>query len=123
MHILSIIRGREIKLSKTRYEYYDEVDLMTITYFINPSAIYVPNAHLIKCDLAKKRFAEHLIMTIHRLGDHRTVKDIVIELKAHNIFYQRGWKIKSTKDADIEFKMKLWHKVAFYIITLLFKER
>lgn len=106
-----------------RYTYYDEMMRERVAYYVYGRCITIIETYKIKDDDFKWRVINHLKDTTHSLLDKRSAKSIFNEIKAHNIFYQRGWYKKSTKNSDIEFKQSFWIRLGYSIICLLFKER
>ena len=94
-----------------------------IEYVISDSNLHVFNSYLITCDETKVAFLNYCLQTYETFARMRKLKSLLKEWKAHNICYQHGWWVDRTRDADFEFKQPFFHKIAFWFICLLFKEK
>lgn len=91
-----------------------------IEYNVSESNIHVFNSYIITNDEAKRVFIRHILETT---AIKRSEKSLFNEWKSHNIFYQHGWWQDHTADVDFEFKQKWWHKIAWWIVAHIMREK
>ena len=94
-----------------------------IDFVVSDANIHVFNSHLIAGDDLKNEFIDFLFDFVEGLAENRTKKSMFNEWKAHNILYQYGlWK-ERTADVDFEFHQKWYHKVGYWLIAHLMREK
>ena len=90
-----------------------------ITFY--PTNIHISNSFLIVDDEDKKHLID-CILTI-KPNYPRTKKSMLREWKVHNALYQRGIKVESTKDTDLEAHQKLIYKIGYFLASIFIRER
>ena len=93
-----------------------------IVYDVSNSNIHVYNSYVVFSEKTKKDFLRHLLDTVDGLSETRTLKSMLDEWKAHNALYQRNMFKAHTKELDLEFKQKWYHRVIYWLIARLIKE-
>lgn len=92
-------------------------------YNIQFKNIHIINSYFVTCDKTKIDFINYFINKHFLFITKRKMKSFLREWEAHNIFYQHGWYVNRTKDADLEANIKWYKRIAYWLICLLFKEK
>lgn len=90
---------------------------------LTEEGISILNSYIIKDDADKKETIDELCFIFPQILEHRTKKDIFYEWKAHNILFNKNIQKKRTRDTDLEFNLKTFHRIVYRLICLIFKEK
>lgn len=102
-------------------EYINYTNHKIINFELHDNGVNVMDAYLVKDDDEKARFIIE-IMNFHSF-EKREPKSLIREWKAHNICYRLGIMKSHAKDCYLDNNEKLYRRVFYWLITLLFKEK
>ncbi len=100
-----------------------EAELNGVKIAFSSNSVHISNSYLITDDAKKEKIINGILILCPKMKDTRTMDDMIVEWKAHNILYQHKYKRKHTKDVDFEYKQSKLHKLAFKMVTIFLRER
>lgn len=104
------------------YAYY--IGKTEVECILDENVVTIRNSYRITDDEKKIYILKRLLEDFPYIKKHnRNLNNMLNEWKAHNILYQHNYKVKSTKDTDLELKQKLFYKIAYFLISHLMKEK
>lgn len=98
--------------------------ILDIEIVVSEDNCQLKDSYKITDDDKKKEIIKSLIKTFPKIiSQNRTERNLFFEWKAHNILYQHNYEIKRTKSVDFEFNQSLKHRICFWLIAHLVKEK
>lgn len=94
-----------------------------IEFVVSDTNIHIFKSYLVNNDGVKKQVIDFLFDYVDRLAKYRSKKSMFNEWKAHNILHQHGWWVERTADVDFEFHQKWYHKVGYWLVAHLMREK
>lgn len=89
---------------------------------IREDNVQIEDSFMIK-NLDEKKFCLNAVR--HADADvwaERSDDSLIAEWKAHNALYRRGKWVSHTRSVDLESKQSLFHKIAWFVVNLIYKE-
>lgn len=87
-----------------------------LTVKVTPENIAIINSYRIKSKKQMKIIIKDILEKAPIYKGKRSIRSLVREWRSHNIFYNRGWFVKHTKDCDLEAKEALYRRVVYFFL-------
>lgn len=116
-----VIDGKEVVLGGMTY--HDDTRNINISFNACESdGVDIVDSYEVKDDIVKKEFLEALQSAGFNFGK-RSIDSMIIEWKAHNILYNKGWFKKRTKDTGLNPKESWVRRLFYRFVCFIFTER
>lgn len=90
---------------------------------VNEHNVHIKDSYTVIDDFSKRLILTRIVEKCPFILEHRTINDMIVEWKAHNILHQHKYEEARTKDVDFELHQKWHRKVAYWFIAHIFKEK
>lgn len=83
---------------------------------VYPENIRIIDSYRIKDKKLMKKIILDILDKAPIYKTKRSIRSLIREWRSHNIFYNKGWFIKHTKDCDLEANESLYRRFVYFFL-------
>lgn len=93
-----------------------EFETNGVTVQVIPENIRIIDSYKIKSKKLMKTIIIDILEKAPIYKGKRSVKSLIREWRSYNIFYNRGWFVKHTRDCDLEVNEALYRRIVYFFL-------